>query len=437
MTSMFDNWEGDRNDAAWRLSWRNNLAEDSSNFLKRDEAVFLHQALSTPCLDAIINAQGSWLTMCNGKKILDFHGNSVHHIGHAHPAIRQALSDQLAELAFSPRRYTNHKAIEFAERLCQASHHVLNRVLLMPSGSAAISAGLRLGRLWSGKEKVVTWWDSFHGATFDNCAVSGEWMFRNGAMHLEAAVRHMAPPGGDAPAALADPEVLDYMARKEGNIGVFLAEGVRHSGVLIPNADYWQTIRRICDKHGILLFMDDIPCGLGRLGSDYSFQQFQIEPDMVALGKSLGGGLYPQAALLARASANRFSAASLGHFTHEKSPLGAACGLAVLDVLKNENLYAQAVHIGNKIASSLTAAQHATVKAVRHLGALVGIVTDSEDTAQAILEYSLYNGLSFKIGGGNVLTLSPPLNISENDLAQALQILHDGLKAIPPKELHG
>lgn len=437
MTPELDNWEGDRNDAAWRLSWRRRLADESAKLLERDDAVFLHQALSTPCLDAIANAQGSWLTMCNGTKILDFHGNSVHHIGHAHPAILKALSDQLAELAFSPRRYTNHKAIEFAERLCQASDHVLNRVLLMPSGSAAISAGLRLGRLWSGKEKVVTWWDSFHGATFDNCAVGGEWMFRNGAMHLEAAVRHMAPPGGDAPAALADPEVLDYMARKEGNIGVFLAEGVRHSGVLIPDTNYWQSIRRICDKHGILLFMDDIPCGLGRLGSDYSFQQFHIEPDMVALGKSLGGGLYPQAALLARASANRFSAASLGHFTHEKSPLGAACGIAMLEVLKSENLYTQAVHIGNKISSSITAAKLDTVKSVRHLGALVGIVTDSDETAQSVLEYCLYNGLSFKIGGGNVLTLNPPLNIADEDLNLALDILHQGLQTIAPKEHHG
>jgi 4-aminobutyrate aminotransferase len=427
MTLVPDNWEGDRNDAQWRLQWRSQLEAKSYGLLERDDKVFMHQVLSTPCLDMVQSAQGSWLRMEEGRKILDLHGNSVHTIGYNHPHVRKALLAQLDLLSFSPRRFSNRIAIEFAERLCTLSNGVLSRILLMPAGTIAISTGLRLARLWSGKTKIVTWWDSFHGATFDNCALSGEDMFRRDAEHLSSQIVHLPSPGSHCPPGFDDPQILDFLARKDGNIGVFLAEGIRHSGVVIPSHDYWKEIRKICDKHGILLFLDDIPCGLGRLGTPFSFQHFGIEPDMVALGKALGGGLYPQAALLMREDANRFSERSLGHFTHEKSPLGSACGLAVLEVLETENLYARASQLGNEFTAAFPIEQYPMIQSIRVAGALIGFELISEELAQETLNESLRRGVSFKIGGGRTLTLNPPLNIAKDDLQWAIQVLRESL----------
>jgi len=418
-----DHFEGDRNEALWRKDWHASLSVKSQGILGRDERSFLHQSLSTPCIDVLAKAEGAWLEMADGRRILDFHGNSVHHIGHGNAVVKAALIKQMDELPFSPRRYANEPAVQLAERFQRLSNGLLRRTLMMPSGSSAISAGLRLARLASGKNKVVTWWDSFHGATFDNCAIGGERMFRDGAEHLSNASLHIAPPQSLAPQGLADPEVLDYLARKEGNVGVFLAEPVRHSGVLIPPVGYWQEIRRICDRHGILLFFDEIPCGLGRLGHMFAYQHAGVEPDLVALGKALGGGIFPQAALLCRESLNVVRSGSVGHFTHEKSPLGAACALATLDVIENENLCERANQIGLTLRDRLTQEKLPNMVEIRHAGALVGIELTDDACAEKALLRSLHAGLSFKVGAGNVLTLNPPLNITDQELNMATNIL--------------
>ena len=448
MTLHFD--EGDRNDSAWRNSWRAGLGLASQQMLARDDKAFMQQVLSTPCLDILQGAQGIWLETLAGKRIMDFHGNSVHQLGYGHPEIKQALKDSLDALPFCPRRFTNEPAIVLAEKFRALSQGLLTRTLLMPSGSAAVSAGLRLARLVTGRTKVVTWWGSFHGATFDNCALSGEPMFSNGAEHLHPGVLHMHPPSTSLSASPSaslfasssleergsrrlgsDPSYLDFLARKDGDIGVFLAEPVRNVGVLIPPSGYWQEIRKICDKHGILLFFDEIPNGLGRIGEMFAYQFSQVEPDLVALGKGLGGGVFPQAALLCREQYAPPVDASLGHFTHEKSPLGASVALAVLHVLKRDQLCERAKVIGKIIANYFAQHPSACLGEVRVAGALVGLeiqdyqgFPDSANIrAEKILHACLAKGLSFKVGCGNVLTLSPPLIIDNSQLQIACEIL--------------
>ncbi|PTB94764.1 aspartate aminotransferase family protein, partial [Marivirga lumbricoides] len=159
--------EGDINRSEGRKKW---LAEDvdahTQMLLEKDARYFLHQALSTPCLDVLTEARGPYIINQNGKTYFDFHGNNVHQLGFAHPKLVEALKKQLDSLTFSTRRYTNEPAIDFAEKLTSLTPG-LDKILMTPNGSSAVGIALKLARAVTGKYKVLSFWDSFHGASLD------------------------------------------------------------------------------------------------------------------------------------------------------------------------------------------------------------------------------------------------------------------------------
>jgi 4-aminobutyrate aminotransferase len=188
-----------------------------------------------------------------------------------------------------------------------------------------------------------------------------------------------------------------------------------------------------------LLILDEIPIALGRTGRFFAFEHYGIVPDIVVLGKGLGGGVMPMAAVIARAGLDIGGQIALGHYTHEKSPLGCAAALATLDVIADENLVARSRDLGAATLEKLSAlqARHPLVGEARGLGLLLGLelVTDAATmapdraAADRVMYHALSRGLSFKVGQGNVLTLTPPLNIPVADLDRALAIIDDSLAA--------
>lgn len=433
--------EGDVNLSPARSAWaaqRHDAA--TAQALADDSRYFLHQSMSTPCLDVLQQAEGCWLETVSGHRYLDFHGNSVHQLGHGHPAVLARLQAQLATLPFAPRRYTHAAAIDCARRLAELAPGDLNRVLFAPGGAEVVGMALKLARLVSGRHKVVSLWDSFHGATLDAISVGGEAGFRRGLGPLLPGVERIPPPTryrgvwyrGDGD-DLHYADYLEYVIEKEGDIGAFIAEPIRNTDVQMPSAAYWQRIRAICDRHGVLLIADEIPNALGRTGKLFSFEHFGIEPDMICLGKGLGGGIVPFAALIARDRFNVAAAVSLGHFTHEKSPLGAAAALATLDTLADEGLLAKAEADGRYLQAALEDLQrrHPVIGQVRGVGMLWALDLVEDPTSRrrnrAAAEFVLYAcleaGLSFKLAQGNVIQLSPPLIISRVELALAVEIL--------------
>jgi 4-aminobutyrate aminotransferase len=394
--------------------------------------------MSTPCLNALQAAEGAWLTDLAGRRILDFHGNSLHQVGHGHPRVMQAMQEALATLPFSPRRYTHAAAVELARRLCQAAPMPQAKLLFAPGGTAAIGMALKLARLVTGRHKTVSMWDAFHGASLDAISIGGEAVFRRGIGPLLPGTEHCPPcdPRGcvfgcTGHCALRCADYVEYLLRKEGDVAAVIVETVRCTDVQIPPPEYYQRLRRACDRHGALLILDEIPIALGRTGRLFAVEHYGIEPDMVVLGKGLGGGSMPLAALIARACFDVGQHLSLGHYTHEKNPVACAAGLAVLDVIEEEGLLERSRRLGHQALARLrlATATMPAVAEVRGLGLLLGIELvdtagrSAADLAEELLYRCLGEGLSFKVGQGNVLVLAPPLNVAEADLDGAMDLI--------------
>ncbi|ANQ57912.1 aspartate aminotransferase family protein [Vibrio parahaemolyticus] len=437
--------EGDVNTTPARQAWNVSMDDERTQaLLKRDSEVFLHQAMSTPCLDTLEAAEGIYIQDATGKKYMDFHGNNVHQLGYGHPHVIKRVQEQIAKLPFSPRRFTNETAIECAEKLTQICGGELNRVLFAPGGTSAVGMALKLARHITGNYKVVSLWDSFHGASLDAISVGGEACFRQGMGTLMAGVERIPPAvsyrgafpiadGSDVHYA----DYLEYVIEKEGGVGAFIAEAVRNTDVQVPSKAYWKRIREICDKHNVMLIIDDIPNGMGRSGEWFTYQAYDIEPDMLCIGKGLGGGLVPIAAMVTKDKYNTAEQISMGHYTHEKSPIGCAAALATMEAIEQDGLLDKAKVDSQFMREKLLEmkAKYPVIGDVRGIGMLWGIelVTDHEskarayDEAEAVLYQCLNNGVSFKVSQGNVIQLSPPLIITREQLIEALAIFEEAI----------
>ncbi|HCH0794725.1 TPA: aspartate aminotransferase family protein [Vibrio parahaemolyticus] len=440
--------EGDVNTTPARQAWNASMDDERTQaLLKRDSEVFLHQAMSTPCLDTLEAAEGIYIQDATGKKYMDFHGNNVHQLGYGHPHVIKRVQEQIAKLPFSPRRFTNETAIECAEKLTQICGGELNRVLFAPGGTSAVSMALKLARHITGNYKVVSLWDSFHGASLDAISVGGEACFRQGMGPLMAGVERIPPAvsyrgafpvtdGSDVHYA----DYLEYVIEKEGGVGAFIAEAVRNTDVQVPSKAYWKRIREICDKHNVMLIIDDIPNGMGRSGEWFTYQAYDIEPDMLCIGKGLGGGLVPIAAMVTKDKYNTAEQISKGHYTHEKSPIGCAAALATMEAIEQDGLLDKAKADSQFMREKLLEmkAKYSVIGDVRGIGMLWGIelVTDHEskarayDEAEAVLYQCLNNGVSFKVSQGNVIQLSPPLIITREQLTEALAIFEEAIAKV-------
>ncbi|HAS8325210.1 TPA: aspartate aminotransferase family protein [Vibrio vulnificus] len=440
--------EGDVNTTPARQAWNASMDDERTQaLLKRDSEVFLHQAMSTPCLDTLEAAEGIYIQDATGKKYMDFHGNNVHQLGYGHPHVIKRVQEQIAKLPFSPRRFTNETAIECAEKLTQICGGELNRVLFAPGGTSAVGMALKLARHITGNYKVVSLWDSFHGASLDAISVGGEACFRQGMGPLMAGVERIPPAvsyRGAFPVADGSDvhyaDYLEYVIEKEGGVGAFIAEAVRNTDVQVPSKAYWKRIREICDKHNVMLIIDDIPNGMGRSGEWFTYQAYDIEPDMLCIGKGLGGGLVPIAAMVTKDKYNTAEQISMGHYTHEKSPIGCAAALATMEAIEQGGLLDRAKTDSQFMREKLLEmkAKYPVIGDVRGIGMLWGIelVTDHEskarayDEAEAVLYQCLNNGVSFKVSQGNVIQLSPPLIITREQLTEALAIFEEAIAKV-------
>jgi 4-aminobutyrate aminotransferase len=220
---------------------------------------------------------------------------------------------------------------------------------------------------------------------------------------------------------------VEYVLAKEEDVAAVVVETVRSTDVQVPPRDYYRKLRAACDRHGALLILDEIPVCLGRTGTMFAYEPYGIVPDMVVLGKGLGGGVFPMAALIARAGLDIAGERALGHYTHEKSSVGCAAALAALDVIDEEKLLFHSKTLGERALARLRKIKSRAIVEVRGIGLLLGVELNDAALAEEVLYRCLSRGLSFKVGQGTVLVLAPPLVIADAELDRALEIIEECL----------
>jgi 4-aminobutyrate aminotransferase len=453
--------EGDVNNSPRRSAWQHDHVDAPTRaLLARDSAAFLHQSVSTPCLSAIRKAEGVYIEDTAGRRYMDFHGNNVHHVGYAHPHVIAAIKTQLDALSFAPRRFASHRAVELAEALgarFQALTGEPAKVLFTTGGSDAVEVAIKLARAATGRFKTLSFWDAFHGAGFGASSIGGESLFRSGRAvgPLLPGTEHVAPfgcyrcayghpvdangqPNLDA-CKLACASMVRYVLEREGDVAAVIAEPAR-AVPFVPPPGYWQAVREACHAHGTLLIFDEIPTGLGKTGRFFAAEHDGAAPDIVVLGKALGGGVLPIAACIARAGLDVAGDFAFGHYTHEKNPVTAAAALATLEVIERDGLVENAARVGAHALDRLNEMKqrHALIGDVRGRGLLIGIelVTDRDaktpagDAAERVLYAALSRGLSFKTTMGNVLTWTPPLIVTREQMDWAVGVLDECLAGL-------
>ena len=443
--------EGDSNLSPARRQWDRHDGDRAGRRLVAEDArYFLHQSLSTPCLGALRKAEGIWIEDTAGRRAMDFHGNNVHHIGYGHPRLIDAVRRQMDDLPFSPRRFTDEPAVALARKLAEITPGDLGKVLLSTGGSDAVDMALKLARAATGRFKTISFWDSFHGAGFGGISVGGEALFRSGSVGpLLPGTEHVAPPTCyRCPYGYADVDgrpdlevcamrcatMVRYVLEKEGDVAAVIAEPVR-AVPTVPPPGFWSAVRRACDETGALLIFDEIPFGLGKTGRIFMAEHFDVVPDIMVLGKALGGGMLPIAALIARPELDVAADLALGHYTHEKNPVTAQAALTTIAIIEDEGLVENAAAVGARALERLSdmKAAHRLIGDVSGLGLAIGVelVRDREtkepadEAAERVMYRALERGLNFKVTMGNVLTLTPPLVITNAEMDAALDIVED------------
>jgi len=448
--------EGDVNKSSRRAQWAARHRYPAvDEMLEEDARYFLHQSVSTPCLSAIHKAEGIWIEDLAGRRYMDFHGNNVHHIGYGHPRLIAAIKRQLDELSFTPRRFTSEPAVALARKLASIAPGNLGKVLFTTGGSDAVEVALKLARVATGRHKTLSFWDAFHGAGFGGSSVGGEQLFRSGPIGpLLSGAEHVAPfacyrcaygyPERDGKPDLAlcrmtCASYVSHVLEREGDVAAVIAEPARAVPHLAPPG-YWQTVRDACNRHGALLIFDEVPTGLGKTGRLFACEHEGVVPDILVLGKALGGGVLPIAAVICRPELDVAGDWALGHYTHEKNPVTARAALTTIEIIESEGLVENAKTVGAHALARLEdmKSRHHIIGDVRGRGFLIGVelVRDratkqpAGDAAEAVLYRCLERGLSFKTTMGNVLTLTPSLVTTAEQMDAALDIVESAITEV-------
>lgn len=443
-SDCFGSEQGDVNTSQNRKKyWEQNLSKKAKSICSRDNKYFLHQNLSTPVMNVLSKAQGIYIEDIDGKKYMDMHGNGVHNAGFSNPEIIQALKDQLdTQMTFCPRRYTNSTAVDLAQKLAEVTPGDLCKSLFCPGGSEAIEMAITLAKQVTGHFKTISFWDSFHGAGFAAASVGGEELFKGGmgpmmpgAMHVEFP-NYYRNPWGFSSQEEVDNEYLRQIKtifEREPGVAAILGEPISATPV-VPSKNYWEGVKDLCERYGALVIFDEIIEGFGRTGKMFASEHF-ITPDVLVLGKSMGGGLLPFAGIVTKQRYDNLEHRSIGHYTHEKNALCSTAALAEIEYIEKNNLVENAARVGTHAMFRLNELKqkHPLIGNIAGVGLHMGIdlvkdpVTKERavEEADSIMYKAMERGLAFKTIEGNIITLRPALTITMEEMDRVVDILDE------------
>jgi ornithine--oxo-acid transaminase len=376
----------------------------------------------------LVRGEGVFLWDDQGRRYLDMmSAYSAVSFGHSHPALVQALTEQAGRLAVTSRAFHTDRLGPFLARLCRDTG--MDRALPMNTGAEAVETALKAARKWGykvkgvpeGQARILVAEGNFAGRTTTIVGFSSEAQYRDGFGPF--APGFAAVPYGDV-AALERAITPETVA--------FLVEPIQgEAGIVVPPPGYLRAARELCTRHNVLLICDEVQTGLGRTGRVLACQHEGVVPDGVTLGKALGGGLLPVSAFCAREEVMGVFRPGDHGSTFGGNPLGAAVGLAALELLEREALCERALHLGERLMGGLRALRHPALRQVRGRGLLVGVEIDPAFAhARTVCEALMHEGVLSKDTHDTVVRFAPPLTVSAAQIDEAVQSFGRAVAAV-------
>jgi ornithine--oxo-acid transaminase len=399
---------------------------DSAAAIALEAEVCAHNYHPLPVV--LSRAQGVWLWDCEGRRYLDMmSAYSAVNVGHAHPRLLRALADQAGRLAVTSRAFHTDRLGPFLAKLCQITG--LDAACPMNSGAEAVETAIKAARRWGyrhrpiaeGRAEIIVASGNFHGRTTTLVGFSSEPAYKDGFGPFTPGFRTV--PYGD-------------LAAMEKAIGLctaaILIEPIQgEAGIVLPPDGYLRGVRELCDRHGILMLLDEIQTGLGRTGRWFAYQHEDVLPDGVMLGKALGGGLLPVSAFVATSEVmGVFDPGSHGS-TFGGNPLAAAVASEALAVIEEEGLAARSAQLGDHLLRRLRGLNSPAIRSIRGRGLFVGVeINPAYAGARTVVEELMRHGILTKETHDTVIRLAPPLVISQTDLDWAIDRFADVVSAL-------
>jgi acetylornithine/N-succinyldiaminopimelate aminotransferase len=369
---------------------------------------------------AIARGRGCEVWDADGRRYLDFFaGVAVNNLGHCHPAVVEAVRRQAGELLHVSNHY--HTAIEGELASLLVERSFADRAFLCNSGAEANEAAMKLARRWGwmhggGRYEILATHGSFHGRTFGTVTATGQEKYHQGFLPLLPGIRLVPFDDVDAMAAAIGPETI-----------AILIEPVQgEGGVVVPRAGYLRALRELCERHELLLLLDEIQTAFGRTGRLFAYEHESVAPDVMTLAKALGGGVPVGAMLATERVAAAFTPGSHGT-TFGGNPLACAAAAAAVRTLSQPALLEHARAMGGHLRAGLDriAGRHARVAAVRGIGLMQGLLLDGPGAD--VVARCLGSGLIVNCTADRVLRLTPPVVVERAELDEGLAILDEAL----------
>ena len=371
----------------------------------------------------LVEGRGAKVWDVEGREYLDLTaGWGVCCLGHSHPKIIEAIACQSKQLMQVSNLFYTVPQSRFAQRLVQACPDGIDRVFFVNSGTEAVEGALKLARRATGKTEIISTLNSFHGRTLGALSATGQ--PKHQASHQPLLPGFQFVPYNDL-AAISE-------AITEHTAAVILEPIQGEGGVHVAETAYLRGVRELCDSRGILLILDEIQTGIGRTGAFLACMHAHIVPDILCLGKGIGGG-FPLAAFLASERVMRTCELGDHGGTYSGNPLACAVGDAVIETLLAENLAERAWDTGKAAMTRLRkieAAFPTLIREVRGKGLLIGVELISDEAAKMVVSLGIERGVLYNRAAGNVIRLFPPLNIPEELLWHGLDAFGEILKEV-------
>ncbi|RAQ70596.1 ornithine aminotransferase [Aspergillus flavus] len=389
-------------------------------------------------------AQGASVWDPEGNHYLDFHSAStaLNH-GHCHPKLVAALVEQASRLTLTSRAFHNDVYPKFAEMVTKLFGY--DRALPSSTGAEASETAIKVARKWAYKVKgvprdqaiVLGAAGNHHGRTLASISLASDNMSRENYGPLVPNIS-CTIPGTDKLITYNDKAALrEAFAAAGFNLAAFVIEPIQgDAGVIVADDDYLREARALCDKHQVLLICDEIQTGIARTGKLLGHYWSGIRPDMVILGKTMTGGMYPVSCALANDDVMLTVEPGTHGSTYGGNPLGAAVAMRALQVVEEENLVERAEHLGNLLRAGLRAIQAQTpvIETVRGRGLLNAFVIDQNKTnghtGIELCEVMKAKGLLLKSSRTGVIRIAPPLVITESEIERALGVIKDSINQL-------